>query len=158
MEVQERTVLVKTLVAAGVSGPDATSATCEEPKAALALMVQKYIQLRDKKAELKKAFDTSVESIDKALSKCEAFFMAKMKESGLESLPTEFGVPYQQKRTSCSVADPQAFKAWLHETGQWECADIRAAKKNIETFVEENQDLPPGLNWHAEIVVNVRRK
>jgi hypothetical protein len=129
-----------------------------EAKAKLAQMVQKYIQLRDTKAALKKEFDGKVESIDKALSSCEAYFMTRMKELGLESLPTEFGVPYQSRRNSCSVNDKQAFKQWLHDTGNWECADIRASKAAVEAFVEEHKDLPPGLNWHAEIVVNVRRK
>lgn len=129
-----------------------------EAKAKLALTVQKYIQLRDEKAVLKKGYDTNVESIDKALSTCEAYFMLMMKELGLESLPTEFGVPYQSKRNSCSVNDKAVFKAWLHETGLWEIADIRASKAAVEAYVEEHKDLPPGLSWHAEIVVNVRRK
>jgi hypothetical protein len=124
----------------------------------IALMVQKYITLRDRKKTLKAKFDSDVEAIDEGLSRAEAFFARQMEKQGLESLPTEFGVPYKTTRTSCSVSDGNAFFAFCRDNDLWELLDKRAAKAAVEAYKNEHNDLPPGLNWHAETVINVRRK
>jgi len=126
--------------------------------ASLAPMVQKYIQLRDQKAVLKAAFDKDTDAINAALAKCESYFAGQMAKLGLESLPTEFGVPYKSTRTSCTVADGEAFFAFCRDNDAWELLDKRAAKSAVEAYRNEHDDLPPGLNWREEIVINVRRK
>lgn len=124
----------------------------------LAPIVQKYIELRDRKAALKKAYDLSVESIDIGLEKCERYFLTQMNKMGLESLPTEFGVPYKSNQTSATVADPELFRNWVIEKQEWSALDLKANKTFVAAFKEENQDLPPGINWREQIIVNVRRK
>jgi hypothetical protein len=36
--------------------------------------------------------------------------------------------------------------------------DVRAAKSAIIQYKTANDDLPPGINWRAERVVNFRRQ
>lgn len=124
----------------------------------LAQMVKKYIELRDRKKLLKDQFTKDTEAIDAGMARAEAYFMQQMQKQGLESLPTEFGVPYQSRRTSCSVSDGEAFFAFLQDSGRWELLDKRASKAAVEAYKEETSDLPPGLNWNSEVVINVRRK
>ena len=143
-----------------IAGEDLRDATLEviEPVQALALMVKKYVELRDAKKALKAKFDADTESIDAGLSKAEAYFQQQMAKQGLESLPTAYGVPYKSTRTSCSVSDGEAFFAFCRDNNAWHLLDKRASKAAVESYVAEHQDLPPGLNWHAETVINVRRK
>jgi hypothetical protein len=121
-------------------------------------VVEKYITLRDRKAELKKEFERNTESIDAGLAKCEMFFLAQMQKMGLESLPTRHGVPYKTTRTSATVADPEIFRQWVIANQAWPALDVKANKTFVAAFKEEHQDLPPGINWREEITVNVRRK
>lgn len=121
-------------------------------------LVEKYIALRDRKAELKAKFKADTEAIDAGMAKCEAYFLTEMRRQGLTALPTEAGVPYQSTQTSVTVADWPAYFAWMQAGERWEFLDHKANKTAVVAYKEEHQDLPPGLNWREEIVVNVRRK
>lgn len=120
-------------------------------------IVERYVALRDRKAELKKAFEEQAATLTEAMDRLEAAILAHLNETGSESFRTSAGTAYKSVGTSITVADKAAFKDYLLETGQWELADIRAAKKNIEAFKAANDDLPPGLNWSQAITVGVRR-
>lgn len=122
--------------------------------------VAKYISLRDKKASLKKKFTADTEAIDALLDKVESYFMGHMAANGLTSLPTKYGTPYLAKQTSATVADRSEFKAWLAAEPERfdEYCDLRANKTAIAAMVENEQDLPPGINWTSRQVVNVTRK
>jgi hypothetical protein len=122
-------------------------------------LVAKYIQLRDKQAERKKKYDADKEVLDKAKAKIEQYFLSVMNQQGLTSLPTDAGTPYRTTKTSVSVADPVSYMAWLMAEPDRLAVglDIKANKTFVVAFKEEHNDLPPGLNWHEEVAVNVRR-
>lgn len=124
----------------------------------MATIVERYVALRDKKAELKKAYDDSVADIDTAMARIENFLLAKMQELGVESVSTPFGTPYISKRTSASVADWEATLSWIKANGEWEMLERRVNKTVVTAWRDEHNDLPPGLNWTEERVVNIRRK
>lgn len=123
----------------------------------IAPIVEKYIALRDKKAELKAAFDASVESIDTALKRIENHLLDQMQKLGVESVRTPFGTPYISIRTSATAADKSAFMDFVRSQDAWELLEVRPSKTNIEAWRTEHNDLPPGLNWREERVVNIRR-
>lgn len=124
----------------------------------MATIVERYVALRDKKAELKKAYDDSVADIDTAMARIENFLLAKMQELGVESVSTPFGTPYISKRTGASVADWEATLSWIKANGEWEMLERRVNKTVVTAWRDEHNDLPPGLNWTEERVVNIRRK
>lgn len=123
----------------------------------IAQIVERYVALRDKKAEMKKAFDESVKDIDGALERIENFLLARMQELGVESVRTPFGTPYISKRTSASVADWEAVLDFIKANDEWPMLERRVNKAVVATWREEHNDLPPGLNWVEERVVNIRR-
>jgi hypothetical protein len=134
------------------------------PAAATALpnldpLVEKYLALRQRKADLKAKFDADTANVQAALDKAEAFFRGVMLTQGLTSLPTRFGTPYLARQTSVSVADKLAFKRWLLEDLDRFDAyiDLKANKTSVVAYKEEHKDLPPGLNWREELGVNVRK-
>lgn len=71
--------------------------------------VKLYIQLRDKKAELKAEYEAKVADIDEQLNKLEAKLLQVFNETGMDSVRTEFGTAYVTTRNSVSVADRDAF-------------------------------------------------
>ena len=120
-------------------------------------IVDRYIALRDRKAVLRKEYDDKVANIDKILEKAEAVMLKRFEEMGVESIKTAAGTVYKSTRTSATVGDWDAFLAHVRQTEAWEMLEHRAAKRAVEEFKAANDDLPPGINWRAEVVVNVRR-
>jgi hypothetical protein len=132
-----------------------TDPTKETP--AVDEIVARYIALRDKKAEIKAKYDAEVEAIDAAMSRVENYLLKLMTELGVESIRTSAGTPYVSRRTSATVADWEVFLDWVRSNGEWSMLERRANKTVVQSWREEHNDLPPGLNWREERVVNVNR-
>lgn len=120
-------------------------------------IVEKYVALRDKKAEIKKAYTAKVEAIDQAMDQLEAFIAAKLAELGVESMRTTAGTAYKTTRTSATVADWPMVLDWVRQNEQWDALEKRVNKTYVEAYRTENDDLPPGVNWTEEAVVQIRR-
>jgi hypothetical protein len=123
----------------------------------LDLIVERYVQLRDKKAQMKAAYEASVADITTGMNRLENAILATLNEQGAESFRTAHGTAYKSTSTSVTVADKAVFKEYLMETGQWELAEIRAGKTAIDQFRAANDDLPPGINYSQAVTVGVRR-
>lgn len=120
-------------------------------------VVTKYIQLRDKKAQIKAEYDVKVAKIDEVMDKVEGKLIEYFQDTGLESIRTDAGTAYKTTRTSATVADWDAFLAHVVDTENYHLLEHRASKKAVEEYKQVNEDLPPGVNWREEIVVNIKR-
>jgi phage host-nuclease inhibitor protein Gam len=117
-----------------------------------------YIQLRDKKAQMKSDFDASVAPINEKMDKLEAKLLDVFNKTGMDSVKTEHGTAYTAVRTTASVADREAFMEFVKANEEWSLIEVRAAKTAIEQFRDNNDnELPPGINIRSERVVNIRR-
>jgi phage host-nuclease inhibitor protein Gam len=117
-----------------------------------------YIQLRDKKAEMKAEFDASIAPLNEKMDKLEAKLLDVFNTTGMDSVKTEHGTAYTAVRTTASVADREAFMEFVKANEEWSLLEVRASKTAIEQFRDSNNDeLPPGVNIRSERVVNIRR-
>jgi len=124
----------------------------------LAEAVTLYIQLRDKKAQMKSDFEASVAPINEKMDKLEAKLLDVFNKTGMDSVKTEHGTAYTAVRTTASVADREAFMEFVKANEEWSLIEVRAAKTAIEQFRDNNDnELPPGINIRSERVVNIRR-
>lgn len=117
-----------------------------------------YIQLRDKKAEMKAAFDASIAPLNEKMDKLEAKLLDVFNKTGMDSAKTEHGTAYTAVRTTASIADREAFMDFVKANEEWSLLEVRASKTAVEQFRDSNNDeLPPGVNIRSERVVNIRR-
>lgn len=124
----------------------------------LSELVAVYIQARDEKASLKAEYDEKLAPIEEKLAKIEAKFLEVFYATGMESVKTEHGTAYKSTRTTVSVADRDAFMDFIKAGDHWSMMEVRAAKTAIEQYKSANDEqLPPGVNWRSEVVVNIRR-
>lgn len=120
-------------------------------------LIEKYIALRDKKAQFKAEYEAKVGEIDAALDRIEKHLLTNMQAQGLKALPTTAGTAYIQHRTSASVADWDSLLGFIREHGAWSMLEKRVAKTAVEEYRAANDELPPGINWYESVVVNVKR-
>lgn len=120
-------------------------------------IIEKYIKLRDGKAQLVQKHKEKIQGIDSVLARIEAALLEEFREMGVQSVKTDAGTAYVQLRTSAGVADWDAVLAYIRENEEWGMLERRVNKSAVESFREEKNDLPPGVNWREEQVVNVRR-
>ena len=120
-------------------------------------LVEKYIQLRDAKSQAAAAFKAKIAKVDEALAKIEAKLLVQFNEHGMESVRTKAGTAYKSLRVSATVADWDSALAFIQQNELWNMLEHRVSKQAVEQFREEHGDLPPGVNWREEVVINVRR-
>ena len=120
-------------------------------------LVEGYIKLRDAKAELKAEYERNLAPIEDAMSKIEVKLMHTLDSQGLEAVKTSAGTAYTTTKTSCGVADWDAFLTFVQKGGLWNMLNHAANKTAVEEYRQANDDLPPGVNWRVERVVQIRR-
>ncbi len=95
--------------------------------------------------------------IEEVLDKIEAKLLETFDSAGMDSCKTEFGTAYASTRSTASVADPETFMNYVVENQEWSLLEKRVAKLAVEQFKAANGDIPPGVNYREERVVNIRR-
>jgi phage host-nuclease inhibitor protein Gam len=120
--------------------------------------VSLYIQMRDKKAQMKADFEASVAPLTEKMDKLEAKLLDVFNKTGMDSVKTEFGTAYATTRTTASVADREAFMEYVKANEEWALLEVRTSKTAVEQYRAANDnELPPGINLREERVVNIRR-
>jgi hypothetical protein len=120
-------------------------------------LVEKYVKIRDKKAEIAAEQKKVMERINGALKKLEAAMMQEMQTAGAESIRTAAGTCYVSTKTTAKVQDREAFLDFVRENGAWDFIESRANPKAVEEYVGEHEELPPGVTTTRYSSVNVRR-
>lgn len=120
-------------------------------------MIDIYVKMRDR---IKAADDAHKEKTRAARDYLEGLnghILAKLNESGGESIKTEFGTAYRSEKKSATVADPMVFKDFIISNELWDMADWRANAPAVLDYATETGQLPPGVNYTSTFVVGVRR-
>lgn len=120
-------------------------------------VIDKYIKLRDKKAVFKNEYEQKVAQIDDALAKIENKLLEIFQSTGMDSMKTGAGTAYVSLRTSATVGDREAFMKFVQDNNEWPLLEVKPSKTAVAEYRAANDDLPPGINWREERVVNVRR-
>lgn len=121
-------------------------------------LVEGYIQLRDKKAEIKARHEQELAPVQAMLDKIEVHILQQMQEQGVESYRTSVGTAYMSTRTSATCADWDLYRQFCQrQEDPFMFMERRVNKTAVDEYAAVHKDLPPGVNYRSEVVVNVRR-
>lgn len=124
-------------------------------------LTKAYIAIRDKRTEIKKAFDIEYADLGAKLDRLEAELLRFMQDNKSEAIKTTFGTVYRQEEVKPSCSDWSALDAWEKANPDINASDIlekRVSKKFITEYMEANDGaLPPGVSIYREYVARVRR-
>jgi hypothetical protein len=120
-------------------------------------LIGKYIKLRDKKAQLASDFKGTVGQIDDVLKTVEAAILVEFGRIGVDSVGTPFGTAYKTTKTSATVGDWDALLNFIQDQEAWHLLNKAVNKTAVQEYREQHNDIPPGVAWGEEIVVQVRR-
>lgn len=77
-------------------------------------VIAKYINLRDRKAELAKQQSEAMQPFNAAMESIENYLMHTMNTIGVDQLKaTDVGTAFKAHATSCQMQDPLAFKSFV---------------------------------------------
>lgn len=120
-------------------------------------LIDSYITLRDKKAEVEKAHKTKLEKLKALMDTIEQRLLAHLNDTGTDSAKTGAGTVYKNTQTSVRVADREAFLDFVKDQEAWVFLESKANKTAVNEYLEEHQAPPPGLDITRVSKVNIRR-
>lgn len=120
-------------------------------------LAAKYIELRDRVAEIEAAAKAETAPLKETMGKIESYFKALAEAEGVESWKTAHGTVYLSRQDSVRLADPGVFFDFVVANEAWDLIEKRASKTGVRSFVESSGSLPPGADLTTRIEVNVRR-
>ena len=119
--------------------------------------VEKYVELREKRAVLKRAYDAEDFILKEALEKIEGWFLKKMNEDKVEAYKTASGTAYIAQEIRASCADWPSFWQFCADNNLVSLLEKRVSIGAIKEYEESNGELPPFINKTVERVVRVRK-
>lgn len=121
-------------------------------------LVETYIKVREKKSQLKAEYEAKVAKYDAVQEKIESLLLQRFGEMGVDSVKTPNGTAYTSVRSTATLADWDAFKAFItQQDDPYFFVERRVSKSAVEQYKAANDDLPPGVNWSETRTVNFRR-
>ena len=121
-------------------------------------LVGKYIQLRNKKDEIKERHSKELAPYNDAMDMLESKVLDHLITSGVESMRTGEGTVYRSVRTTYKVNDFTEFSDFVKVHNRFDMLERRCAKPAVEEYLSEHGTLPPGLSTYSEAVVGFRKK
>lgn len=121
-------------------------------------LVKTFLKIRDKKAELKRAYDEKVATLDEQLGLIRSALLEHCKEHNEEGGKTEFGTFSRVERSKYWTSDWEKFGDFVIDHKVPELLEKRIQQTNMRTFLEQHPDIdPPGLRLDKSYDIVVRR-
>lgn len=119
--------------------------------------INTYVATRDDLARERKEYNTYEAKAKNYMDRIEMFIKTKADEMGVDSVRTASGTAYRTVKTQYRVGNWEEYLAWMKETDNFQCLEKRAAKNAVKEIHDETGEIPPGLEYHAEVGFDVRR-
>jgi hypothetical protein len=120
-------------------------------------VIQRFVEVRDQRAELKRAWEVEDNKLKEALEKIEVHLMRRLEDAGVESFKTPVGTAYVSTDTKCSCADWPAMWEFLAENRLFSMLEKRLSISGVKEYIENAGGAPPYVNLMVEKVVRIRR-
>ena len=121
--------------------------------------IEAYVSTRDELRAKQQAFKLEEDSMKARMEQISMWLRDKADELGVDSFKTQFGTAYRSVKTSYRVATGgwDSFIGWVKETGNFQCLEKRVAKLATKEIHDDTGEIPPGLDYVAEVEFDVCR-
>ncbi len=119
--------------------------------------VRVYVEERDQLSAYMKIATAHEAEVKGRMAKISMWLRDKGDELGTDSFKTQYGTAYRNVKTSYRMGDWAKFIDWVQRTDNFQCLEKRVAKNATKEVHDDTGDVPPGIEFVAEIEFNVRR-
>ena len=91
------------------------------------------------------------------MAKLEAYIKQRADEQGVDSFKTKVGTAFLTTVDFAQVADWDATLEFIKDNEAYDLLEKRVSKRAVRGYIEEQKEVPAGINYGTRIDVNVRR-
>lgn len=119
--------------------------------------VQQYLWARDTKKRIEDKADAELQEIKEIMESLSGRLQSFLDTHGLQNAKTKFGTVHHNIRYISPLADPEVFMQYVISTGKFDLLDRKANTTAVKAYVQEHNQLPPGVSLSAIKTVGVRK-
>lgn len=120
-------------------------------------LVKAYVKIRDKRAEIKHAYEEEDAELQKKLDTIESALLEVCKDTDVESLRTTYGTATRTVRERVWAADWEAFKDFVREYDAIDLLERRVHQGNFKEWAEAHPNVVAPVNIDRRYAITVRR-
>jgi hypothetical protein len=121
-------------------------------------VIPMYIKLRDRIEEIEKRHKDELAPLEKGLKTLDAWLLQELDRNGVNNMAVkDVGTVLKVKQHKVSVSDWDATWQWITVNERYDLLNHAVNKTGVVAWVEETGAPPPGVNYSAEYVAQVRR-
>lgn len=121
-------------------------------------LIDKFISLRDAVDVETNRFKARIKDATDTMDVIEATLMQRMKEVGVDSASSGHGTVFFTTQTRCGVADWDQLLPFIID-GNPQLLNKAVNKTAVKEYMDAHDgELPPGVKWDEEQVVQIRKK
>lgn len=127
------------------------------------MLVGKYVELRDRRAALKKSYEAEDKVLKDMMEKIEEALHKALVAAGETSKKTRFGIVFKTKKEFANAADWDAVTDYIWENKAWGLITRRINVAEVKSLMEPDETgkftkpPPPGVNFVQVETVGIRR-
>ena len=126
-------------------------------KIQISKVIDTYLKLRGEKETVEAEAKEKVSKIKEQMSKIEAYIKEQADEQGVDSFKTGSGTAFLTTTDFAQVADWDATLEFIKDNEAYDLLEKRVSKRAVRGYIEEQKEVPAGINYGTRIDVNVRR-
>ena len=120
-------------------------------------LVKAYRALRDKRSELKTAFEEQDTVLANKQDTIQGVLLQHCNDNDVTSVKTDEGTFFRQKKVNYWCSDWDNFYKWVVEKNIPEILQKRINQKNLKEYLGEHDDIPIGLQSNAVYTITVQK-
>ena len=120
-------------------------------------LVKAYRALRDKRSELKIAFEAQDTVLANKQDTIQGVLLQHCNDNDVTSVKTDEGTFFRQKKVNYWCSDWDNFYKWVVEKNIPEILQKRISQKNLKEYLGEHDDIPIGLQSNAVYTITVQK-
>lgn len=120
-------------------------------------IIAAYLTLRKQKEALAAKYNEEQTALKKKMDRLEAWLQIKMHADNVNSIATDAGTAYKSTVEKATVSDMDALLDYIKENEAWHLLEKRVSTTGVRAILEEQQALPPGVNWYTGVNINIRK-
>jgi hypothetical protein len=124
----------------------------------IAAIIDKYLELRNAVDAINAEAKAKCATMKQAMEGIEAYMMQLSKDTGQTNFGSESGTAFVTTETHCSVADFDQVLKFAQENNMWNIITKGVSKTVVKEYLDKHEQLPPGINWSAHKVIQIRTK
>lgn len=120
-------------------------------------VVAKYMELRRLKESIDEEYKQKLGKVRDAMDMLESHFLKYFDSTGQTQIKTDDATVFVKTNDYAQVADWDAVLSFVKENDAYEFLEKRVSKTAVRDYIDDNKQVPPGINYGSKLSVNVRK-